>query len=647
MTVPGELLSTLVRALGAKRNGRGWLARCPAHDDHEPSLSIAEQNGTVLVHCHAGCPQDTVLSALRERGLWPQADSTTAATSRLRSTSPVYPSAEAAIRALSRTLGGAEAGTWVYRYADGREAFRVVRLDRQSGSKEYRPIHHDGNGWVVGAPSGPWPLYGLLDLAKAHRVCLVEGEKCADAAKQIGLTATTSAHGANAPQRTDWFPLAGKEVIALPDNDAAGRRYVEVVAGILGGLKPRATVRLVTIPGLPEGGDLADYVDLRDSTENLDIGRHIEHLADHTPELVSAENSIRAPKESERARIEFPEPVPLSQLGDGVSITWLWDGYLAVDHITLLTGLWKAGKTTLLSHLLRAFGAGGDLAGAVSEGQILVVSEESRGLWARRRDDLGIGDHVALLCRPFLGRPTGEEWREFVAYLAALVRRDGYTIIVFDTVAVCWPVSDENDASKVIAALQPLHAITELGAGVLLVHHPRKGDAGEGQAARGSGALPGFVDVIIELRRLNPKNREDRRRVLTAYSRFDETTPEVVLELTDDEYRTIGTKADARQSDRLAVISNLLPATEPGFKADEILDAWPDDSVPRPSKRLLQSDLKHGASTSLWIASGEGRKNDPFRYSRSENSIRARPLSLDARIESDAETAPLEGGTKP
>lgn len=42
------------------------------HEDHSPSLSIAERDGRVLVHCHAGCPQEAVISALRNRGLWPE-----------------------------------------------------------------------------------------------------------------------------------------------------------------------------------------------------------------------------------------------------------------------------------------------------------------------------------------------------------------------------------------------------------------------------------------------------------------------------------------------------------------------------------------------------------------------------------------------
>lgn len=62
---------TIAKALGGRKAGGGWTARCPAHDDRTPSLSIrdAEEN-KVLVRCHAGCEQERVIAALRGRGLW-------------------------------------------------------------------------------------------------------------------------------------------------------------------------------------------------------------------------------------------------------------------------------------------------------------------------------------------------------------------------------------------------------------------------------------------------------------------------------------------------------------------------------------------------------------------------------------------------
>ncbi|HET6378711.1 MAG TPA: toprim domain-containing protein [Methylocella sp.] len=61
----------IAKALGGRKAGTAWMARCPAHDDRAPSLSIADaRDGKVLVRCHAGCDQQDVIAALRARGVW-------------------------------------------------------------------------------------------------------------------------------------------------------------------------------------------------------------------------------------------------------------------------------------------------------------------------------------------------------------------------------------------------------------------------------------------------------------------------------------------------------------------------------------------------------------------------------------------------
>src|SRR5215471_9095107 len=60
----------LARALGAKRSGtQGWC-RCPAHDDHTPSLIFWDGEVDVRFKCYSGCTPTDVIAALRRRGLW-------------------------------------------------------------------------------------------------------------------------------------------------------------------------------------------------------------------------------------------------------------------------------------------------------------------------------------------------------------------------------------------------------------------------------------------------------------------------------------------------------------------------------------------------------------------------------------------------
>jgi len=49
-----------VRKLGPDR----WIARCCAHDDHKPSLSIKNAGGKILLHCFTGCSYDAITAAL-------------------------------------------------------------------------------------------------------------------------------------------------------------------------------------------------------------------------------------------------------------------------------------------------------------------------------------------------------------------------------------------------------------------------------------------------------------------------------------------------------------------------------------------------------------------------------------------------------
>jgi len=55
----------IARLSQVRQQGKGWTARCPAHEDKGPSLSIAEgDDGRVLLHCFAGCSAADVVGAI-------------------------------------------------------------------------------------------------------------------------------------------------------------------------------------------------------------------------------------------------------------------------------------------------------------------------------------------------------------------------------------------------------------------------------------------------------------------------------------------------------------------------------------------------------------------------------------------------------
>src|SRR4051812_34518489 len=88
-------------------------------------------------------------------------------------------------------------------------------------------------------------------------------------------------------------------------------------------------------------------------------------------------------------------------------------------------------------------------------------------------------------------------------------------------------------AAGMLEALMPLGALTRDGMAVMLLHHPGPGSRPMGQAARGSGALRGHVDVSIEMRHPGGDPFTRRRRFLSL-SRHADTPRQLLLELNAD-----------------------------------------------------------------------------------------------------------------
>lgn len=282
----------------AKPNGKGWMACCPAHEDRSPSLSINEgDDGRVLLKCFAGCGNDAITDALGletkdlfvprdSRSLTPHTNGklTSKPKSASKAKSVRFATPDTAVSSLM-TKNGKPAGQWIYHDVSGKPVVLVLRFNRSDGSKYFQPVslHLDG-GWYKKAPATPRPLYGLPDLAPASVVYVCEGEKAADAARSIGLITTTSIGGSQAPELTDWTPLVGKIVIILCDNDEAGRKYAETIAGILHHLGTSTIIKIVELPGLPPKGDVVEWIEAHgDAAEPEAMGQELERLVAACP----------------------------------------------------------------------------------------------------------------------------------------------------------------------------------------------------------------------------------------------------------------------------------------------------------------------------------------------------------------------------
>jgi putative DNA primase/helicase len=173
---PTELV--LSKLPDAKKTGKDWSARYPAHEDRHASLSIsAGDNGGAMLHCHAGCEPAAVAAAL---GL-AMADLMPPRTE---------PTAQPKGNAKSRIVG-------TYDYSDeaGELIFQVVRYEPKD-FRQRRPSPGGGWDWSVkGVRVVPYHLPELL-AEPARPVFVVEGEKDVDILARTKVLATCNAGGA-------------------------------------------------------------------------------------------------------------------------------------------------------------------------------------------------------------------------------------------------------------------------------------------------------------------------------------------------------------------------------------------------------------------------------------------------------------------
>jgi putative DNA primase/helicase len=322
MSAATKLLSKFSRV---KKTSSGWTVRCPAHEDGTASLSIAEgDDGRVLLHCHAGCDHTKIVAALglEERDLF-DADGTTATTKKSTPSKPAgkaYATADEAQKVYERQFGRL-LRRYLYDDAEGREVGRVLRWDQPDG-KVIRPLSLHADGWRLEQMPEPRPLYRVYesgffhDGEKEEVVYVVEGEKCCEALRErLGLFATTSSGGSNAANKSGWSPLAGRDVVLLPDNDAAGRKYADEVAAILLDLDPPAVVRVVELDGLEPGGDVADWSKGCEGDDARKALREkIKRLADEAEPLKPKATPATSSTSSTSSPVEAYKPFPVDAL---------------------------------------------------------------------------------------------------------------------------------------------------------------------------------------------------------------------------------------------------------------------------------------------------------------------------------------------
>ncbi len=249
-----ELLSRLHQV---QPSGSGRKALCPAHADMNPSMQIDvdQEDGRILIHCHAGCDAAAILRALGYV------------------TEDNEPNWSALF--LYEMIDGKRCVA-KYNYVDEHGTLIYQKLRFEPKTFQFRKPTQQG-GWIptIG-PNTRRVVYHLDEIQQQSIVYIPEGEKDVDNLRALGLVATCNDSGAsrNAHEpkwkadHSNQLQAAGVQMaIVLADNDEAGSAHALAVAQSLGMVGIQAKV--LHLPGLPEHGDVTDWIEAGATVEDL------------------------------------------------------------------------------------------------------------------------------------------------------------------------------------------------------------------------------------------------------------------------------------------------------------------------------------------------------------------------------------------
>lgn len=609
------------RGATVKRASGGSMVTCPAHDDRSPSLHVSEgPDGRVLLKCHAGCETADVLAA----------DG--------RDWGDLFPND-------GKRNGRVEVAAYDYVDEQGELLFQCVRFYPKDFSQR-RPRAGDrcrcekcrggkDADRIWNLHETRRVLYRLPKVVKAvragARIYIAEGEKDVHALERAGQAATCNPMGAG---KGKWLReyaemLRGAHVVVVADKDKEGREHAERIVGSLRGVA--ASVEVV------------EAAEGKDATDHLAAGRAVEEFVPVGSSASGIDYDLlrgHRVEDDERgdrtAAVRFVSPAELLASAPAEP-PWCWHGYLAVGAVTLLAGKPKSGKSTIGFAIAQAIDAddGEFLGHPISGGPVVYVSEEGASTLVHKVAGNGLRIATRETAWP---RP---DWAKLIEIAEAEAERVGAVLVVIDTFAF-WAAlgpDGEKDAGAAQAAMAPLIALARHVA-VLLIAHTRKGGGEDGEAVRGSSAIAGAVDIVLEIERVADLPRQ---RKLLALSRYPQTPGALVFQREAGDWSVIGEgtdRGDARDIANRGVLLDALDFGEDRTRA-EIEEATGVQA------REWHATLDQLIADEIVTRSGEGKRGDPYRYRKVRETAAQKPaetgvsgVSVSAAPRRGAETKP-------
>jgi RecA-family ATPase len=258
-------LRRIAAALGGEVSKDQVLAPGPGHSAADRSLSVrlnAKAPDGFLVHSFASDDPIACKAYVREKCGLPAFKANGAR--QHRSSSDVAKlMREAVLSQQQEAPKGRLIATHDYTDANGVLLYQVLKYE----PKDYLQRRPDGNGGWIWDRQGRRVLFRLPELLKYPdaTVFFTEGEKDAERVATLGHCATTLASGTWTSECAQ--ALAGRDVWILEDNDDKGRKRAQEAVEALNGTAK--SIRVVRLPGLPERGDVSDWLDAGHSSDEL------------------------------------------------------------------------------------------------------------------------------------------------------------------------------------------------------------------------------------------------------------------------------------------------------------------------------------------------------------------------------------------
>jgi hypothetical protein len=298
---------------------------------------------------------------------------------------------------------------------------------------------------------------------------------------------------------------------------------------------------------------------------------------------------------------------------------WLWQGWVCRTVLTLVAGLPKVGKSTLIFGLLRALRDGqAFLDGATSTARALLLTEEREATLAQKKALFGLDDDDVHVLMRHEVRDT--PWKDVVEQATAYALQLELALLIVDTIDKWMPLvgeGAENDTGQTVRGFLPLMEAASAGLAVIPVTHHRKGEGSHGERVRGNTSITGAVDVILELERAKGAFGEQGGRLIAGTSRFASTPESLAVELMDGAFIAIGSKdaAEARveQAAVLAALREAVRVAGETVNREVIRDKLAERGESLRGETLAQRLAQLVAAGSV-VRSGGGKRGDPYRW---------------------------------